>query len=78
MTVETIKNAIAGLAEEDCHSLAVWLNDLDYDAWDRRMVEDFTSGGRGAAWAERVKRQMAEGRARPMGEGFSERDSSQR
>lgn len=73
MTVEAIKDAIAGLAEDDRHSLAAWLNDFDYDAWDRQMVQDFTPGGRGTALAERVKRQIAEGKARPMGEGFAER-----
>lgn len=60
MTVEAIKDAIAGLAEDDRHSLAVWLNDFDYDAWDRQMVEDFAPGGCGTALAERVKRQIAE------------------
>lgn len=70
MTVEAIKDAIAGLSEDDRHSLAAWLNDLSYDAWDRQMVQDFIPGGRGMAWAERVKRQIAEGKARPM-----ERDS---
>jgi len=60
MTVEAIKEAIAGLPEDDRHSLAVWLNDLDYDGWDRQMVSDFSPGGRGKAWAERVKRRIAE------------------
>ncbi len=77
MTVEAIKDAIAGLPEDDRHSLAAWLNDLDYDAWDRQMMTDFTPGGRGMAWAERVKRQIAEGKARPMEEGFAERGSPQ-
>lgn len=77
MTVEAIKDAIAGLPEDDRHSLAAWLNDLDYDGWDRQMVKDFSPGGRGMAWAERVKRQIAEGQARPMEEGFAERGSPQ-
>ena len=75
MTVEAIKDAIAGLPAEERHSLAAWLNELEYDAWDREMVKDFSPGGRGAALAERVKRQIAEGKARPMEEGFAERDS---
>ena len=75
MTVEAIKDAIAGLPEDDRHSLAAWLNDLDYDGWDRQMVKDFSPGGRGMAWAERVKREIAEGQARPMEEGFAERGS---
>ena len=77
MTVEAIKDAIVGLPEDDRHSLTAWLNELDYDPWDREMVEDFTSGGRGMAWAERVKGQIAEGKARSMDEGFAERDTSQ-
>jgi len=75
MTVEAIKDAIAGLPAEERHSLAAWLNELEYDAWDREMVKDFSPGGHGAALAERVKRQIAEGKARPMEEGFAERDS---
>ena len=77
MTVEAIKDAIAGLAEDDRHSLAAWLNELDYDSWDRQMVQDFVPGGRGMAWAERVKRQIAEGKARPMDDAFAERNSPQ-
>ena len=73
MTVESIKDAIAGLPAEERHSLAAWLNDLDYDAWDREMVKDFAPGGRGMAWAEQVKRQMAEGKARPMEERLAGR-----
>jgi hypothetical protein len=75
MTVEAIKGAIAGLPEDDRHSLAAWLNDLDYDAWDRQMAKDFTPGGRGSAWAEKVKRQIAEGQASPMGERIAKRDN---
>lgn len=78
MTVDAIKDAIAGLPEDDRHSLAAWLNDLEYDAWDRQMVKDFTPGGRGMAWAARVKRQIAEGKARPMEEGFAKLGSPQR
>jgi len=76
MTVEAIKDAISNLHEDDRHSLAAWLTDLDYDAWDRQMVKDFTSGGRGAAWAERVKCQVAEGKVRSMHEEFAKRAPS--
>jgi hypothetical protein len=31
MTVEAIKAAIAELPENERHSLALWLNELDYD-----------------------------------------------
>jgi hypothetical protein len=70
MTVEAIKEAIAGLPDEQRHSLAAWLNELDYDEWDKEMVKDFSPGGRGYHSVERVKRDIAQGKARPMDEGF--------
>jgi len=75
MTVDAIKDAIAPLPVDERHSLTAWLNDLEYDVWDREMVSDFTPSGRGTAWAERVRRQMAEGRAGPMDEGLVERSN---
>ena len=40
------------------------------------MVKDFSPGGRGMAWAESIKRDLADGKARPMEEGSSERRRS--
>ena len=71
MAVEAIKEAITGLPEDERHSLAVWLNELEYDAWDRQMVRDFSPGGRGVALLEKVKREIAEGRAIPFDEGLA-------
>jgi hypothetical protein len=71
MTVETIKEAIVGLPEEERHSLAVWLNELDYDEWDTEMVKDFSPGGSGYHLVEKIKREIAEGKARPIEEGLS-------
>ncbi len=76
MTVEAIKEAIAELPEDERHSLAAVLNELDYEEWDRQMARDFSPGGRGITWAERIKRDIADGKARPMKEGFSERRKS--
>jgi hypothetical protein len=70
MTVETLKEAIVGLPDEERHSLAAWINELDYDDWDREMAKDFSPGGRGAHMIEKVRREIAEGKARPMEEGF--------
>jgi hypothetical protein len=69
MTVEAIKEAITGLHADERQSLAFWLNELEYDAWDRQMVRDFSPGGRGEALVEKVKREIAEGRAIPFDEG---------
>jgi hypothetical protein len=72
MTVEAIKEAISALPEQDRHSLASWLNELEYDDWDNEMAKDFLPGGRGAAVVERVKREIAAGEAKPFGEGLTE------
>ena len=69
MTVEAIKEAITGLHADERQSLAFWLNELEYDAWDRQMVEDFSPGGRGEAFVEKVKREVADGRAMPFDVG---------
>ena len=72
MTVETIKEAIAQLPECERHSLAAWLNELDYDDWDRKMVADFSAGGRGMALVENVKREIAQGKSAPFEEGLEQ------
>lgn len=76
MSVEAIKEAIAGLPEEERHALAVWLNELDYDEWDKEMVKDFSPDGRGYHLVEKVKRDIAEGKARPIDEGVAARRKS--
>ena len=76
MSVEAIKEAIAGLPEEERHALAVWLNELDCDEWDKEMVKDFSPDGRGYHLVEKVKRDIAEGKARPIDEGFAARRKS--
>jgi hypothetical protein len=73
MTVEAIKAAITKLPGDERHSLALWLNELDYDNWDKEMVGDFSPGGCGYHLVEQVKRDIAAGKARPMEEGFAAR-----
>jgi hypothetical protein len=69
MTVDAIKEAITALADHDRHALALWLNELEYDEWDKQMATDFSLGGRGTALIDRVKREVAEGKAIPFEEG---------
>jgi len=76
MTVEAIKAAIAELPEDERHSLALWLSELDYDDWDKEMVKDFSPGGRGYHLVDRVKRDIAEGKARPMKEAVRRKSRS--
>ena len=73
MTVEAIKDAIQQLPGEQRTSLASWLNELEYDEWDKEMVEALSPGGRGMKWTEEVTQEIAEGKSRPMEEGFRER-----
>ena len=78
MTVDEIKEAIAGLPGEERHSLAVWLNELDYDDWYREMVKDFSPGARGYHLLEKVQREIAAGRARPIEEDLTKRGNKRR
>ena len=77
MTVEAIKEGIALLPEYERHSLAAWLNELDYDDWDRQMVADFSPGGRGMALAGQVRRDIAEGKAVPFNEDLRQPSARQ-
>jgi hypothetical protein len=70
MTLEALKETIAELPENDRCSLAAWLNELNYDDWDREMVADFSPGGRGMALVEQIQREVAEGKSVPFQEGL--------
>lgn len=72
MTVEAIKEAITGLPDNERHSLAVWLNELDYDDWDRQMVSDFSPSGRGVELVAKIKSEIARGEAAPFEEGLEQ------
>jgi hypothetical protein len=69
MTVDALKNAINALPREERHALALWLNELEYDAWDKQMLEDFSAGGRGTALVEKVKHEIASGKTSPLQDG---------
>jgi hypothetical protein len=72
MTVEGIKEAITALKKDERHSLAAWLNELDYDEWDKQMVSDFSPGGRGRFLIDEVKADIAAGRTKPLEEVLAE------
>jgi hypothetical protein len=69
MTLESIKEAISGLPENDKASLASWIIEQDMDDWDREMHRDFSSGGRGTALVERIGADVRAGKFRPMDKG---------
>ena len=72
MTVDAIKDAISRLPDNERHSLASWLNELDYDDWDREMVTDFSAGGRGGTLVEAIEREVAQEKAVPFAEGLEQ------
>ena len=53
MTLDAIKQAIAGLPETDKASLLAWLNEQDAKAWDEQIAADFSEGGAGTALLEK-------------------------
>jgi hypothetical protein len=76
MTVEAIKDAIQHLREDERTSLVAWLNNLEYDEWDKQMAEDLRPGGRGADWAELLKQEAAGTEHQTIQEGFRQRRNS--
>ena len=66
MTVDAIKDAIAGLPDEEKVALATWLSLQTMDDWDRQMAQDFSSGGRGVHVIDKVKADIRAGKFRPM------------
>lgn len=59
-----------------------WLNEMEYDSCDKQRSEDFSPGGRGMTLAEKVRQEIAEGRAVSFADGATRararRDSSNR
>jgi len=54
--------------------LAEWLDELEEDAWDRQMEQDFSPGGRGAKLIAEAEADIAAGRTRPHEEMPAEID----
>ena len=73
MTVEGIKTAIQQLSEADRHKLADWFEEMEEQAWDKQIEQDFSPGSRGMPLLAELERELAEDKTRPMEEGFAER-----
>lgn len=59
--MEAIKDAITHLSEQERKQLADWFQELDEEAWDQQMEQDFAPGGRGAHLLEKIDRQIDAG-----------------
>ncbi len=73
MDVETIKAEIETLSEPERRALADWLQELEDRAWDAEMERDFSPGGRAQALAEKIDREIEEGKFTPLDEGMRSR-----
>ena len=67
--IDAIKEAIIRLPESERHALSGWLNELEYDDWDKQMAADFSPGGRGMSLVETVRPDIAAGKATPFEHG---------
>ena len=76
MSVEAIQEAIEELSAADRKKLADWIEDLEEQAWDEEIERDFSPGGRGVPFLKQMKREIAEGKAHPIEEGFAARRKS--
>jgi hypothetical protein len=73
MTLEAIKEAIEQLPPEEQTVLASWLSERDWKSWDEQIARDFSPGGRGASLLAELEQEIADGKSRPMDEGFTQR-----
>jgi hypothetical protein len=71
MTLETIKEAIAGLPPGEKTRLAAWVIEQDMAEWDRQLQEDFGVDGRGMALLEEAEADVREGRVQSMDDFLS-------
>lgn len=77
MTVEAIKDAITHLSDQERKQLADWFEELEEQAWDRQMEQDFASGGRGFHLLEKIDRQIDAGNFTSLEAGLRRRDKQQ-
>jgi hypothetical protein len=76
MTLEAIKEAIQHLPQEERRALAGWFEKMEEVAWDEQLKRDFAAGGKGEKVAREIRREIAEGKARPLEEGLEKRRRS--
>jgi hypothetical protein len=73
MTVEAIKAAIGQLTEPERRELADWFEQLEEDAWDAEMEQDFSAGGRGRHLVGKVNQEIDQGKFTPLDKGLHSR-----
>jgi len=66
MTLEAIKDAVKRLPQEKQRLLLDWLEEREQADWDAQLERDFSSGGRGMPFLEKVKADIRAGRFTPL------------
>lgn len=69
--VEQIAEQVKSLPLSEREELLAWLADFELgqvDAWDDEMARDSQPGGRMQRVIDRVRRDIAQGRTKPLGE----------
>lgn len=66
MKLVAIKEAIEHLPKEDRRKLADWFEEMEATAWDGEIKRDFSPGGRGERLAKEIRREITEGKPRPL------------
>jgi hypothetical protein len=69
--VEQIAEQVKSLPLSEREELLAWLADFELgqvDAWDEEIARDSRPGGRMQRVLDRVRRDIAEGRTKPLGE----------
>jgi hypothetical protein len=73
MTVEATKAAIEQLTEAERRELADWFEQLEEEAWDAEMEQDFSPSGRGHPLVDKITQEIDEGKFTPLGKGLRSR-----
>ena len=66
MKLAEIKTFITELSDEERTELASWLLDLDRQAWDRQIEDDFSPGGAGMKYLEEADSAIDRGDFKPL------------
>ena len=69
--VEQIAEQVKALPEHEREEFLAWLSDFELernDDWDKEIAQDSQPGGRLGSVLDRVRRDIAEGRTKPLDE----------
>jgi len=78
MTLDAIKQAIAGLPETDKASLLAWLNEQEAKAWDEQIEADFSEGGAGTAFLEKWDAEIKAGGSVSLEEFLAQEEAARK